>query len=40
MKELVELLSHRAIKEGRAGITAIIDIGFFFVFGERIQLHN
>jgi hypothetical protein len=33
MKELVALLSHRAIKEGRAGITAIIDIGFFFVFG-------
>jgi hypothetical protein len=32
-KEMVALLSHLAIKEGRAGITAIIDIGFFFVFG-------
>lgn len=33
MKKLVASLSDRAKKEGRAGITAIIDMGFFFLFG-------
>jgi hypothetical protein len=33
MKELVASLSDRAKKEGRAGVTAIVDMGFFFLFG-------
>lgn len=33
MKKLVESLSDRAKKEGRAGVTAIVDMGFFFLFG-------
>jgi hypothetical protein len=33
MKKLVASLSQRARKEGRVGVTAIIDMGFFFLFG-------
>jgi hypothetical protein len=33
MKKLVDSLSLRARKEGRAGVTAIVDVGFFFLFG-------
>jgi hypothetical protein len=33
MKKLVASLSDRARKEGRIGVTAIIDMGFFFLFG-------
>lgn len=33
MKKLVASLSDRAKKEGRAGVTAIVDMGFFFLFG-------
>jgi hypothetical protein len=33
MKKLVASLSERAKKEGRAGVTAIVDMGFFFLFG-------
>jgi hypothetical protein len=33
MKKLVASLSERAKKEGRSGVTAIIDMGFFFLFG-------
>jgi MEDS: MEthanogen/methylotroph, DcmR Sensory domain len=33
MKKLVATLSERARKEGRAGVTAIVDMGFFFMFG-------
>ena len=33
MKKLVASLSQRARKEGRAGVTAIVDMGFFFLFG-------
>ncbi len=33
MKKLIDSLSERARKEGRAGVTAIVDIGFFFLFG-------
>ncbi len=33
MKKLVASLSQRARKEDRAGVTAIIDMGFFFLFG-------
>jgi len=33
MKKLVALLSQRARKEGRIGVTAIVDMGFFFLFG-------
>jgi hypothetical protein len=33
MKKLIESLSLRARKEGRAGVTAIVDMGFFFLFG-------
>jgi hypothetical protein len=33
MKKLVESLSERAKREGRAGVTAIVDMGFFFLFG-------
>jgi hypothetical protein len=33
MKKLVASLSDRARKEGREGVTAIVDMGFFFLFG-------
>jgi hypothetical protein len=33
MKNLVSSLSDRARKEGRSGVTAIVDMGFFFLFG-------
>ncbi|MFL6486845.1 MAG: hypothetical protein ACJ71D_09090 [Nitrososphaera sp.] len=33
MKKLVASLSERAKREGRAGVTAIVDMGFFFLFG-------
>jgi hypothetical protein len=33
MKKLIDSLSERARKEGRPGVTAIIDVGFFFLFG-------
>jgi hypothetical protein len=33
MKKLVASLSDRAKREGRAGVTAIVDMGFFFLFG-------
>jgi hypothetical protein len=33
MKKLVASLSDRARKEDRAGVTAIVDMGFFFLFG-------
>jgi hypothetical protein len=33
MKKLVASLSDRAKKEGRVGVTAIVDMGFFFLFG-------
>jgi hypothetical protein len=33
MKKLVASLSERARKEGRVGVTAIVDMGFFFLFG-------
>lgn len=33
MKKLVSSLSDRARKEGRSGVTAIVDMGFFFIFG-------
>jgi hypothetical protein len=29
----VATLSERARREGRAGVTAIVDMGFFFMFG-------
>jgi hypothetical protein len=33
MKKLVASLSQRARKEGRIGVSTIIDMGFFFLFG-------
>jgi hypothetical protein len=33
MKKLIASLSDRARKEGRDGVAAIIDMGFFFLFG-------
>jgi hypothetical protein len=33
MKKLVASLSERARREGRAGVTAIVDMGYFFLFG-------
>ncbi|MDQ3848294.1 MAG: MEDS domain-containing protein [Thermoproteota archaeon] len=33
MKKLVASLSDHAKREGRAGVTAIADMGFFFLFG-------
>ena len=33
MKKLVASLSDRARKESRRGVTAIVDMGFFFIFG-------
>jgi hypothetical protein len=43
MKKLVASLSDRARKEGRVGVTAIIDMGFFFLFdggGRATELIN
>ncbi len=33
MKKLIDSLSQRARKEGRPGVTAIVDVGSFFLFG-------
>jgi hypothetical protein len=33
MKKLIASLSDRAKREGRAGVTTIVDMGFFFLFG-------
>lgn len=33
MKKLVASLSERARKEGRVGVAAIVDMGYFFLFG-------
>jgi hypothetical protein len=33
MKKLIDSLSQRARKEGRPGVTGIVDVGFFFLFG-------
>jgi hypothetical protein len=33
MKKLIDSLSQRARKEGRAGVTAVVDMGSFFLFG-------
>jgi hypothetical protein len=33
MKKLVASLSERARREGRAGVTAIVDMGYFFLSG-------
>jgi hypothetical protein len=33
MKKLVASLSDRAKREGRVGVTAIVDMGYFFLFG-------
>lgn len=33
MKKLVASLSERARKEGKVGVTAIVDMGYFFLFG-------
>ena len=33
MKKLIASLSDRARKEGRVGVTAMVDMGFFFLFG-------
>ena len=33
MKKLVASLSEREKREGRVGVTAIVDMGFFFLFG-------
>jgi hypothetical protein len=33
MKKQIDSLSERARKEGRDGVTAIVDVGFFFLFG-------
>jgi hypothetical protein len=33
MKKLIDSLSGRARKEGIPGVTAIVDVGFFFLFG-------
>jgi 6-phosphogluconate dehydrogenase (decarboxylating) len=43
MKKLVASLSDRARKEGRVGVTAMVDMGFFFLFGgddRAIELVN
>ena len=34
MKKLIDSLSQRARKESRAGVTAIVDMDFFFLFGR------
>lgn len=40
MKKLIESLSERARKEGRPGVTAIVDVGFFFLFGGDSKAVN
>ena len=40
MKKLIDSLSERAIKEGRPGVTAIVDVGFFFLFGGDSKAAN
>jgi hypothetical protein len=37
MKKLVASLSERARKEGRDGVSTIVDMGFFFLFGGELQ---
>src|SRR5215210_2088634 len=40
MKKLIDSLSQRARKEGRPGVTAIVDVGFFFLFGGDSKAAN
>ena len=40
MKKLIDSLSDRARKEGRPGVTAIVDVGFFFLFGGDSKAAN
>jgi hypothetical protein len=40
MKKLIDSLSARARKEGRPGVTAIVDVGFFFLFGGDSKAAN
>jgi hypothetical protein len=40
MKKLVASLSERARKEGRVGVTAIINTGFFFLYGRNVDGSN
>jgi len=40
MKKLIASLSDRARKEGRVGVTAMVDMGFFFLFVETTELQN
>jgi hypothetical protein len=40
MKKLIDSLSERASKEGRPGVTAIVDVGFFFLFGGDSKAAN
>lgn len=37
MKKLVASLSDRARKEGRVGVSTIIDMGYFFLFGGDVR---
>jgi hypothetical protein len=39
-KRLIASLSDRARKEGRVGVTAMVDMGFFFLFVETTELQN
>src|SRR5918997_566272 len=40
MKKLVISLSERAAKEGRIGVSAIVNSGFFFLYGEDGEASN
>jgi hypothetical protein len=40
MKKLIASLSERARKEGRAGVSAIINTGFFFLYGRDVDGSN
>ena len=40
MKKLIDSLSERARKEERPGVTAIVDVGFFFLFGGDSKAAN
>jgi hypothetical protein len=40
MKKLVASLSERARKEGRVGVSAIINTGFFFLYGRDVDGSN
>jgi hypothetical protein len=40
MKKLIDSLSERARKEERPGVTAIVDVGFFFLFGGDSKAVN